>query len=50
LSGDIEAAKKEYENILEPNTGRFWWGDLTACLEGFVYFPECVTASGVKTT
>lgn len=28
LSGDIEAAKKEYENILALTTGRLWWGDL----------------------
>ena len=28
LGGDIEAAKKEYENILLLTTGRFWWGDL----------------------
>jgi tetratricopeptide (TPR) repeat protein len=30
LSGDIEPAKKEYENILALTTGRFWWGDLYA--------------------
>jgi tetratricopeptide (TPR) repeat protein len=28
LNGDLEAAKKEYENILTLTTGRLFWGDL----------------------
>jgi serine/threonine protein kinase/Flp pilus assembly protein TadD len=28
LNGDIEAAKKEYENIMALTTGRLFWGDL----------------------
>ncbi|MFC2167118.1 tetratricopeptide repeat protein, partial [Acidobacteriota bacterium] len=28
LSGDLESAKREYENILALTTGRLYWGDL----------------------
>jgi serine/threonine protein kinase/predicted Zn-dependent protease len=51
LNGDLEAAQKEYENILHLTTGRLWFGDLyvkSFYMLGKIYEQQGDTAKAIE--